>query len=130
MAHAVRRAHVSAKNGALVRAGVELETELVGDPLATGTECTVEDEATSSRGVRRLRVTSPTAGWLSRKVVKLAAPRRGSAGSTTPRTTRPPPTVAPPPRPRDFDLPPMPSNHPCPLQRISPGRRVATVGLG
>ena len=58
-----RVAHVSAKNGARVRVGVELETALVGEPLAAGTALSIEDEATSSRGVQRLRVALGGGTW-------------------------------------------------------------------
>ena len=120
----MRQALVSAKNGALVRGGVELSTALVGEPLAAGTAVRVEDEATCSRGVRRLRISDPAAGWLSRKVVKLAP--RAAAPRPPPRRNLPSAASM---RER-FNLPPMPSNHPCPLQRLAPGVSVATIGVG
>ncbi|KAH8099016.1 peptide-methionine (S)-S-oxide reductase [Aureococcus anophagefferens] len=65
---------VRAKNGAIVRKGVELDSDVVGEPLAVGTEISVEDASTNSRGVERLRIKQPS-GWVSRKVVEaMAAP--------------------------------------------------------
>ena len=114
-----RQACVTAKNGALVRRGVELDTDLVGAPLPTGTAVSVEDEATSSRGVPRLRISDPSSGWVSKKVVTLAAPPARPDDRPSAASMR-----------RELGLPPMPSNHPCPLQRLAPRACVATLALG
>ena len=110
---------VRAKNGAIVRKGVELDSDVVGEPLAVGTEISVEDASTNSRGVERLRIKQPS-GWVSRKVVEaMAAPAAAASRKSDPRT--------------ELGLGPMPPGHPCPPQPIgalSDRRNVATMAMG
>ena len=109
---------VRAKNGAIVRKGVELDSDVVGEPLAVGTEISVEDASTNSRGVERLRIKQPS-GWVSRKVVEAMAAPAAPPREPDPRT--------------EPGLGPMPPGHPCPPQPIgalSDRRNVATLAMG
>ena len=60
---------VSGKNGARLRASVEMDSPVVAD-LPSGTRVVVEERATSRIGVERCRVSSgKSEGWLSAKVL-------------------------------------------------------------
>ncbi|KAJ1457637.1 hypothetical protein M885DRAFT_514645 [Pelagophyceae sp. CCMP2097] len=59
------RAHrfvVSGKNGAMLRAGPELDSDDISLTLPPGTECFCVDEATNAKGASRVRVTRYAAG--------------------------------------------------------------------
>ena len=97
---------------------MELDSDIVAEPIPTGTEVAVEDEAANSRGVQRLRISTPSSGWISRKVVEAMA--------TKPKRAVPDPI-------RALGLGAMPAGHPCPPQAIgelSDRRQVATLALG
>ena len=55
------------KKGCLVRSGCEKSSAEVGD-LKLGTRLVVEEEGASSDGTARLRLSSPVAGWVSKKL--------------------------------------------------------------
>ena len=71
---------VKAKAGAIVRRGIELDSDLV-TTLAKGSRVTVEERAVSSKQAARCRVVAAgtgTTGWLSEKMLEAApeAPKR------------------------------------------------------
>ena len=55
------------KKGCLVRAACDKKSAEVGD-LALGTKLVVEEEGTAADGTARLRISSPVAGWVSKKL--------------------------------------------------------------
>jgi len=80
---------VVGKRGALVRDGVELSSALVGE-IPYGERVVVAEQGWEMCGGERLRITSPKAGWLSRKVVAPAA-RGAAAPRRAPTKWRPAP---------------------------------------
>ena len=61
------------KKGAIVRAGCELDTDLV-DTLDAGTKLEVLERGTNAKGTVRYRLASPCAGWVSEKSVEFVPP--------------------------------------------------------
>ena len=64
--------------GALVRSGLEQSSSRVQE-LATDAALVVEEVTLSSKGVPRARISSPVAGWLSCKCVRLPASLRAAS---------------------------------------------------
>ena len=76
-AHFVVPARVA--KGALVRAGVELDTPLVKTCMP-GMKFVVTETATNAKGTLRLHITSPIDGWVSEKSVDFVeAPAEAAA---------------------------------------------------
>lgn len=61
------------KKGAIVRAGCELDTDLVGT-LDAGTELVIAEAGKNKKGTVRYRLTKPVEGWVSDKSVEWVAP--------------------------------------------------------
>lgn len=65
---APRPARVKARRGAIVRKGVSLSSEPVGE-VAFGTAVIAVEEARDSRGAPRTKIVEPARGWLSTKTL-------------------------------------------------------------
>ena len=63
---------VVGKNGAVIRSGLELETELVLE-IPRGEVCSVVEKAATAKGKPRLRLLAPAAGWVSAAALKPVA---------------------------------------------------------
>jgi len=61
------------KKGAIVRAGCELDTDLV-DTLEAGTELEVVEKGLNAKGTVRYRLAKPCEGWVSEKSVEFVPP--------------------------------------------------------
>ena len=64
---------VRAKNGVVVRSGVELSSTEVAR-LANGAAVSVLERRANSEGTERCRLGPPTTGWVSAKVLRPAVP--------------------------------------------------------
>lgn len=83
----MRRAYtVASKNGAIVRADVELDSEEV-TTLEQGSAVTVDSQGTSASGTARCHIVEPVVGWVSGKTLSAARPRiallHGTAANAT-----------------------------------------------
>ena len=105
------------KKGCLVRSGCEKSSAEVGD-LKLGTRLVVEEEGASSDGTARLRLSSPVAGWVSKKLTVCRtvsdAPDPLTFGARVARVAPGPLPPAAPSRP----LPPFPKRVPVDRRRL------------
>ena len=70
---------MKSKKGAIVRAGVEIDTAMVRT-LDHGEEMLVDGEGATKEGKKRFRIIDPVQGWLSQPVCK---PRPGFKNTQT-----------------------------------------------
>ena len=69
---------VTAKKGALLRQGIDMDTAYVGD-VAKGTQVVVCGQGVTRDGVPRYELASPLRGWCSARV--LSPPQQAGAGA-------------------------------------------------